>query len=129
MKATVAITSQNKKTVTNHAGSCRNYLIYTIEDDQVTNKQTLELSTNETLKYTFHEDQSENPKNLLFDVDILLTGSIGSGGINHLARQNVTAYIIEEKDPELAIEKLIKGTLEAFAPVSHRKGGGCGGHH
>ena len=119
MKTIVAITSQNKKTVTKHAGECKNYLIYTIEEYKVTNKIILELQENETLKYTFHIDQNENPKNSLFDVDIILTRSIGRGGVNRLAKQNVIAYIIEEKDPEMAIEKLIKGTLEAITPVSH----------
>ena len=128
MKTIVAITSQNKKTITKHAGQCRNFLIYTIENDKVTNKRILELGSDETLKYTFHEDSSKDPKNLIFDVDILITGSIGEGGINRLAKQNVTAYIVDEKDPDIAIDKLIKGTLEAFAPVSHSNGG-CGHHH
>ena len=128
MKTIVAITSQNKKTITKHAGQCRNYLIYTIENDKITNKRILELGSDETLKYTFHEDSSKDPKNLIFDVDILITGSIGEGGINRLAKQNVTAYIVEEKDPEIAVEKLIKGTLEAFSPVSHSLGG-CNHKH
>jgi len=123
MKSIVAITSQNKKTITKHAGECRNYIIYTIENNIVKDKKILELQDNEILKYTFHKDKSSDPKNLLFDVDILLTGSIGPGGVNKLAKQNVTAYVIKEKDPEIAIEKLINGTLEAFAPVSH------GNHH
>ncbi|MEN8186407.1 MAG: NifB/NifX family molybdenum-iron cluster-binding protein [Bacteroidota bacterium] len=130
MKTTVAVTSQNKRTVTNHAGKCTSYLIYTIEKDKVTNKRLLELEHNETLRYTFHEDQTEDPKNYLFDVDILLSGSIGKGVVDRLATQNVAAYVIREKDPDFAVEKLVKGTLEAFAPISHRRGGGsCDDHH
>ncbi len=121
METIVAVTSQNKKTVTKHAGECRNYLIYTIKNNEITSKKILELKDNEILKYTFHEDKSTSPKNLLYDVDILLTGSIGPGGVNRLANQNVTAYVIKDKDPDIAIEKLIKGTLEAFSPVSHGK--------
>ena len=121
METIVAVTSQNKKTVTKHAGECRNYFIYTIKNNEIVFKKVLELEDNEILKYTFHEDKSTSPKNLLYDVDILLTGSIGPGGVNRLANQNVTAYVIKEKDPDIAIEKLIKGTLEAFAPVSHHK--------
>jgi len=121
METIVAVTSQNKKTITKHAGECRNYLIYTIKNNEITSKKVMELHDNEILKYTFHEDRSANPKNLLYDVDILLTGSIGPGGVNRLANQNVTAYVIKEKDPDIAIEKLIKGTLEAFAPISHGK--------
>lgn len=133
METIVAVTSQNKKTVTKHAGECRNYLIYTIDNNKITSKKVLELQDNEILKYTFHEDKSSNPKNLLYDVDILLTGSIGPGGVNRLANQNVTAYVIQEKDPDAAIDKLIKGTLEAFAPVSHHKNNNvpcknCEGH-
>ena len=121
METIVAVTSQNKKTVTKHAGECRNYFIYTINKNIISSKKTLELEDNEILKYTFHEDKSANPKNLLYDVDILLTGSIGRGGVNRLANQNVTAYVIKEKDPDTAVDKLINGTLEAFAPVSHHK--------
>ena len=135
METIVAVTSQNKKTVTKHAGECRNYLIFTIENNQITSKKVLELQDNEILKYTFHEDKSRNPQNLLYDVDVLLTGSIGPEGVNQLANQNVTAYVINEKDPDVAVDKLIKGTLEAFAPVSHRnrhpdkKCTNCGGRH
>ena len=128
METIVAVTSQNKKTITKHAGECRNYLIYTIKNNEITSKKVMELHDNEILKYTFHEDKSANPKNLLYDVDILLTGSIGPGGVNRLANQNVTAYVIKEKDPDIAIEKLIKGTLEAFAPISHGKHHHGNGH-
>jgi len=68
----------------------------------------------------------------LFDVDILLTRGIGNGLIQKLAGQNVACYKIEEADPDTAIEKLIKGTLEAVAPVSHEKSGcncNCRGKH
>jgi len=135
METIVAVTSQNKKTVTKHAGECRNYFIYAIKNNKITSRKVLELLDNEILKYTFHKDKSANPKNLLYDVDILLTGSIGRGGVNRLANQNVTAYVIREKDPDTAVDKLIKGTLEAFAPVSHRnrhpdkKCTNCGGRH
>ncbi len=122
MKTIVAVTSQNKKTVTNHAGRCTNYTIFTIENDKISDTRMVELKDNETLRFTFHDDENTNPKNLLFDVDILLSGSIGKGVIEKLTTQNVAAYIIKEKDPTLAVEKLINGTLEAFAPISHRRG-------
>jgi len=149
MKIKVAITSQNKRTVTKHAGECRNFLIYTIENEKVISKEVLSLEGNQTLKYTFHEDPSEIPFNPVYEMDILLSGSIGRGGINKLAMNNVAAYVIREKDPDVAVEKLLNGTLEAFEPVSNHHhhdhdhhdhhhhehthgGGGCGGncgHH
>lgn len=129
MKTLVAVTSQNKKTISEHAGKCRNFFIYTIDNNTIVNKKIVEFSKEETLHNIF---QNEN-KSILLDVDILLTRSIGNGAILKLAKQNVACYKIDETDPDIAIEKLINGTLEAVAPVSHEKSGcncNCGdGHH
>ncbi|NLP59051.1 NifB/NifX family molybdenum-iron cluster-binding protein [Lutibacter sp. B1] len=129
MKTLVAITAQNKKTISEHAGKCRNFFIYTIDNNTIVNKKIVEFSKEETLHNIF---QNEN-KSILLDVDILLTRSIGNGAILKLAKQNVACYKIDETDPDIAIKKLINGTLEAVAPVSHEKSGcncNCGdGHH
>ncbi|MCB0460939.1 MAG: hypothetical protein KDC74_13130 [Flavobacteriaceae bacterium] len=124
----VAITSQNRKTVTEHAGRCRNFYIYTIEKEEVKGKELLELSAEETLHATFH-GESKSDKNIIFDVDILLTKGIGNGAIQKLANHNVACYKITETDPDTAIDKLINGVLEAVAPVSHKSDCGCGGDH
>jgi predicted Fe-Mo cluster-binding NifX family protein len=128
MKTRIAVTVQNKETISAHAGACRNYFIYEIEDDKVTNKYLLELAKNETLKYTFHEDESENPQNKLFDVNIILTGGIGAGANAKLAIRDVKAYVIEEENPDIAIEKIIKGELQAVIPAEHAGGCSCGSH-
>ena len=46
------------------------------------------------------------------------TDSISLAGKSYTA-----ADIIKEKDPDAAVKKLVKGTLEAFSPVSHNHGG------
>ena len=74
MKTIVAVTFQNKKTIFNHTGKCRNYLIYTIK---------------------------------------------GNGAIDKLAKYGIACYKIEESDPDIAINKLINGTLEAMSPISN----------
>jgi predicted Fe-Mo cluster-binding NifX family protein len=131
MKTIVAIASQNKKTIFEHAGKCRNFIIYTIYNNEIESKKVLELEKDETLHNVSH-NQNINFTSTLFDVDILLTRGIGNGLIQKLARQNVACYKIEETDPDTAIEKLLNGTLEAVAPVSHEKSGcncNCGGGH
>ena len=130
MKTIVAIASQNKKIIFEHAGKCRNFIIYTIDNAVIESKKLLELSKDETLHSSTHGDATV--EHSLFDVDILLTRGIGSGLIQKLARYNVACYKIEETDPDTAIQKLINGTLEAVAPVSHEKSGcncSCGGNH
>ena len=44
MKTIVAVAFQNKKTVFEHAGKCRNYLIYTINEAEIESKKLLELT-------------------------------------------------------------------------------------
>ena len=127
MKTLVAITSHNRKSITEHAGRCRNFYIYTIVNDSIVKKELLELSSGETLHEVFHGEKPTH--SVLFDVDILLTGGIGNGAIQKLAVNNVACYIIKEKDPDEAIAKLIKGILEAYAPVSHRGDCNCGHGH
>lgn len=132
MKTIVAVTAQNRKTIFEHAGKCRNFLIYTIDDNVIINKNLLELSEEETLHNLFHQENNSNITSSLFDIDILLTRGIGEGAIQKLAMQNVVCYKIEETNPDTAINKLINGTLEAVAPVSHDKSGcscNCRGQH
>jgi len=119
MSIKVAVTAQNRKTISSHAGACRNYFIYTINEDGSYEKELIELAKNESLRHTFHDDESENPQNVIFDMDILLTGGVGLGGVNRLAAKNVAARIIKETDPDTAIEKLLNKTLEFFAPEDH----------
>ena len=129
MKTIVAVASQNKKVIFEHAGKCRNFIIYTINDTTIENKKVLELSKEETLHNTSHSDLNTT-KSTLLDVDILLTRGIGNGLIQKLASQNVACYKIEESDPDTAINKLINGTLEAVAPVSFDKSGcNCNCNH
>jgi len=131
MKTIVAVASQNKKIIFEHAGKCRNFIIYAINEGVIESKKILELTKEETLHNTSHNGSSDFKSSLL-DVDILLTRGIGNGLIQKLARQNVACYKIEETDPDTAIDKLINGTLEAVAPVSHDKSGcncSCGGGH
>jgi predicted Fe-Mo cluster-binding NifX family protein len=126
MKTLVAVTAQNRKTIFEHAGKCRNFLVYTIKDNIITDKKLLELKKEEVLHNILHE---VNTTSVLYDVDILLTRGIGNGAIQKLAKHNVACYKIEETDPDMAIDKLIKGTLEAVSPVSHEASSCNCNHH
>jgi len=123
MAIKIAVTAQNRKTISNHAGACRNYFIYTINNDGSYERELLELAKDESLRFTFHDDESDNPKNKIFEMDIVLTGGIGQGGVNKLAQRNVIAKVIQETDPDVAIEKYLNRTLEFFEPENHHQKG------
>jgi len=116
----IAITAQNRKTISSHAGACRNFFIYTVDSKGEFTKELLELEKNESLKYTFHEDTSESPSNKIFDMDVLLTQGIGLGGVHRLAKHQVDAHVIKESDPDEAIRKYLNNTLEYFPAKNHK---------
>lgn len=136
----IAITSQNKRTVTEHAGKCRNFFVYEVDEEGNIKKDMLLLEKEQMLHESLHSEGTENP---IFNMNMLLTGSIGQGAVQKLAAKGIRAYIIKETDPDTAIEKLIQGTLQAYANAHHHHHdndheheghGGCGcncggGHH
>jgi predicted Fe-Mo cluster-binding NifX family protein len=130
MTTKIAITSQDKETVSGHVGMCNHFFLYEVDEEGKVQKKSLELADNQILRYSFHEDPSPNPQNPLFEVDFLFAKGMGQGAVNNLAARNVKAYSIEEENPDIAIQKLIEGTLEAFSEEgSHGGGCNCGGHH
>ncbi|MCF6213461.1 MAG: hypothetical protein L3J45_05480 [Flavobacteriaceae bacterium] len=122
---TIAVTCQNLKEVSGHAGTCQNYLIYTLIDNIVVDKKLRALSRDEILHNTFHSP-IENPDHPIFKADILLTGGIGMGGINRLKMYQVDTFIIAETDPDEAVEKLLRNVLEVLNPNDKQPAGSCG---
>ena len=51
----IAITSQNRRTITEHAGKCRKFWVYAIEQGATTHKELLELP----LEQSFHESSPQ----------------------------------------------------------------------
>lgn len=112
MHTKIAISSQNKKTITGHAGNCNHFFIYTVDTEGNYEKESLKLEKGNTLHDSFQGTAGHNP---IFDMDIFLTQSIGKSAIQKLEEKKVRTYIIEESNPETAINKLIEGTLKAFS--------------
>ena len=98
----IAVTSQNRKTVTGHAGRCRKFWIYTLENGQITDKSLLELSKEESL-----HDSDSNAPHPLDSMNILLTAAMGSGLSARLARKKIQVIITRESDPDCAINQLL----------------------
>lgn len=128
MELNVAITSQNKKTVFDHAGKCTKFLVYQIKNNELVTKSLIEITKEESLHNFFHNDSTENQvENPLKGINMLLTGGIGNGAIRKLANVGIATHLIDEKDPDIAIEKLLNGTLAA--KQSGNCSCSCGGEH
>jgi predicted Fe-Mo cluster-binding NifX family protein len=70
----IAVTSQNRKTITEHAGKCRKFWIYDLEMGVVTGKRLVEVSMEQGLHAS-----SGLLAEPLAEINILITGSMGPG--------------------------------------------------
>jgi predicted Fe-Mo cluster-binding NifX family protein len=117
----IAITSQNRREITEHAGMCRKFWIYEIEEGQTKSRELLELPKEQT----FHESPPLMP-HPLDDVAVLIGGSMGQGMVRRLAAKGITGLVTTEKDPDTAVAAFLAGQL---TPVSLEDGCEHGHHH
>ena len=103
----IAVTSQNRRTITEHAGKCRKFWIYHVNQGQTTQRELRELA----LEQSFHESSPDQP-HPLDDVQVLITASMGPGLQQRLAVKGITALMTAETDPDRAVAAYLQGTLE-----------------
>ncbi len=116
----IAVTSQNFRTVTSHAGRARRFLVVDTSPEPRGEALRLDL----TAEYVFHgyDDGKPHP---LDGVEVLLTGSAGDGLTQRLARRGIRVVCTAETDPTQAVADFLEGKLKAAAPHEH---GACGDH-
>lgn len=119
----IAVTSQNRRSVTEHAGVCRRFWIYDTNGDQVTGRQLLELSKDQSLHAT-----TPHASHPLDGVAVLITGGMGAGLARRLAQRGIEGIVTKESDPDTAAAAYVKGTLEREMSMcsGHRHGHGHG---
>jgi predicted Fe-Mo cluster-binding NifX family protein len=134
----IALTCQNRREITAHAGQCRNFLIVEVQDGRIGEPRLLELPREACL----HEAAGDQP-HPLDAVDWLVSGSMGAGLRRRLAQRGVQTRLTTERDPMRAVQRLLCGDLpDEAAPNEHGAGSahesghdGCshcncgGGHH
>lgn len=110
----IAVTSQNRKTVTGHAGKCRKFWIYEVEGSTVTSKNLLELP----IEQSFHES-SHAATHPLDEVNVLIAGGMGQGLQFRLKQKGIQALSTAETDPDRAVAAWLAGTLEEVPAEMH----------
>ncbi|MEJ2345335.1 MAG: NifB/NifX family molybdenum-iron cluster-binding protein [Gammaproteobacteria bacterium] len=119
----IAVTSQNRRTISNHAGRCRRFWIYEVQEDRIQSKELLEIPKEES----FHESSPHAP-HALDTVDVLICGSMGNGLQRRLAARGIDARTTAETDPDRAVAAYMAGTLPPGAPHDHQHGHQHGHH-
>ncbi len=110
----IAVTSQNRKTITGHAGKCRKFWVYEVAGREVKTKNLLELP----IEQSFHESNHAAP-HPLDGVNVLICGGLGSGLQNRLKQKGILAVATAETDPDQAVDAWLAGSLIELAPDAH----------
>jgi len=109
----IAVTSQNRKTITGHAGKCRKFWVYEIEDSEVKGKSLLELP----IEQSFHE--SHGQPHPLDTMHALITGGMGQGLVRRLSAKGIEGLVTSETDPDQAVAAYLGGRLETRPSEEH----------
>jgi len=106
----IAVTSQNRKTITEHAGKCRKFWIYDIQAGCIADKQLIELP----IEQSFHASHGALAEPLV-GINVLITASMGSGLHQRLKQSGIQPVITLEEDPDSAVAAFLNNRL----PVVH----------
>jgi predicted Fe-Mo cluster-binding NifX family protein len=94
----IAVTSQNRTTVTGHAGKCRKFWVFSVEDKQIRDKTLLELP----IEQSFHQSSPQEP-HPLDGVAAVITAGMGQGLVARLTAKGIKPVITTEENPEQAV--------------------------
>jgi predicted Fe-Mo cluster-binding NifX family protein len=90
----IAVTSQNRRSVTNHAGRCRRFWIFDIEGGQVQGQTLIELDKGGSL----HDIAPDIPESLQ-SVDRFVTAGLCENMKRRLQRAGIEARTTHIQDP------------------------------
>ena len=113
-----AVTSQNYRTITSHAGKTRKFLIFEAKpgSDPIESER-LNLPK-EMAFHNFH-GQGEHPVD---QVDVMIVGSCGEGFIHRMAERGVQVVATSETDPIHAVTDYLAGNVKPPKPHDHHHG-------
>jgi len=99
----IAVTSQNFRTVTPHAGRTRRFLVYRAEPAaEPVEIDRLDLPK-EMAMHEFHQD-GPHP---LDTVDVVIAGSFGDGFARRMAKRGIKAATTDKTDPLAAVRDFL----------------------
>ncbi|MFV5212872.1 NifB/NifX family molybdenum-iron cluster-binding protein [Azonexus caeni] len=113
----IAITSQNRKTITEHAGKCRKFWIYDINQEQIAERRLVELP----IEQSFHA--SHGLPEALTGVEVLISRGMGGNLYQRLISLGIQPLLTDSEDPDQAIADFLSGKLE-----THSLEDGCHEH-
>ena len=117
----IAVTSQNFKTVTNHAGKARRFIVYQVETDQ---------EPQEIDRIDLPKDMSlsafTGTAHPIDTVDVVISASFGPGFARRMHAKNIQASLTTQSDPLAAVKEFCQNGPTLPAPHQNDDEDGCG---
>jgi|WetSurMetagenome_2_1015567.scaffolds.fasta_scaffold04092_5 predicted Fe-Mo cluster-binding NifX family protein len=108
----IAVTSQNFKSVTGHAGTSRRFIIFEVGAPcDVPAIVWLDLP----MKMSFHA--FSGGKHPLDDMDVILTANASQEFVDKLAQRGIKVITCDESDPRKAVRDFLTGVIKPA--ISH----------
>lgn len=100
----VAVTSQNFRTVTNHAGRARRYIIFEVREDG----NPVEIDRLDLPKSMAFAEFSGNGPHPVDDVDVIVSQSFGPGFVKRMEPRGIKPSLSDETDPVAAVRDFLE---------------------
>ncbi len=106
----IAVASEGKN-ITGHFGHCANFLIYDVENEKITNEESI-------------PNPGHRPgflPNFLADrgVNVIISGGMGGGAVDIFNERNIEVVIGNMGEAKAAVLKYLKGELETTGSICH----------
>ena len=105
----IAVSSQNFRTVTGHAGQARRFIVFEA-DGQKPPREIERLDLDINMAIHGYDHHAGHP---LDSMNVLITGSAGEGFVRHLGARGVKVVATAESVPELAVSAFLAGRVIA----------------
>jgi len=121
----IAVTSQNFRSITGHAGKSRRFIVYEVNAGEPPREvERLDLPKEMSL----HEYHGDDHPLYALGLDVIVTGGAGHGFMRRMAEQGIQVLATGETDIAAALTALAAGqSLPAAEPHDHDHGQ-LGGH-
>ena len=109
----IAVTTQNFKTITGHAGKSRRFIVYDVDGSA----SPVEVERLDLLPgMSIHDYQGDDHPLFQLGLNALITQSAGAGFMQRMARHGIAVHATSESDPRRAVALLASGAALAAAP-------------
>jgi transcriptional regulator with XRE-family HTH domain/predicted Fe-Mo cluster-binding NifX family protein len=121
----IAVISDDGKNISQHFGRAPFYIVFTVEEGKVTNREVREKLGHNQFGGGHHEHEHAHEHGLddtshgkhasmadaISDCEALICGGMGMGAYESMKRLNIKPFVTDSLDPESAVQSYVDGKL------------------